>query len=43
MSSFKSLLRPATQWVIPRRSIHSTRVFRNAVAEPETEAAAARK
>lgn len=42
MSSLKLLLRPATKWNIPRRSIHSTHVFRNA-AEPETEAAAARK
>lgn len=35
------LARPLTKWAIPRRSIHSTAVFRAAV-EPESEAAAQR-
>lgn len=42
MSSIKMLARPMTKWVVPRRSIHSTAVFRTAV-EPESEAAAQRK
>jgi hypothetical protein len=42
MSSIRLLVRPVSKWVVPRRSIHSTAVFR-ATAEQETEAAAQRK
>lgn len=42
MSSFKLLVRPVSKWIVPRRSIHSSAIVR-ATAEPETEAATARK
>lgn len=42
MSSIKLLVRPVSKWIVPRRSIHSSAVIRT-TAEPETEAAAARK
>lgn len=42
MSSIKLLARPVSKWIVPRRSIHVSAITRSA-AEPETEAAAARK